>query len=81
MRIGVPKEIHKGERRIATTPEAAEFIKNLGFEIAIESGAGLGADFTDEAFGGVTIVKDAKTLYDILYFRPSYSVNVDSEVF
>jgi NAD(P) transhydrogenase subunit alpha len=74
MRIGVPKEIHKGERRIATTPEAAELIKKLGFEVAIESGAGLGADFTDEAFGGVTIVKDAKTLYDhsdiILKVRP-----------
>ena len=31
MRIGVPKEIHEGEKRVATTPEVAELLKKLGF--------------------------------------------------
>jgi NAD(P) transhydrogenase subunit alpha len=65
MKIGVPKEIHPGEKRVATTPEAAEQIIKLGFSVLLESGAGLGADISDEAYkeAGVEIVKDAKTLW------------------
>ena len=37
MRIGVPKEIHSGERRVATTPEVAGLLNKLGFEISVES--------------------------------------------
>jgi len=66
MRIGVPREIQKGERRVATTPEVAKLIKKLGFEITIESGAGLESKFTDDAYRevAVDIVDDAKSLYD-----------------
>jgi NAD(P) transhydrogenase subunit alpha len=66
MRIGIPKEIHEGERRVATTPEVAELIKKLGFEIAIESGAGSESKFTDDTYRevAVTVTEDAKTLYD-----------------
>lgn len=66
MRIGVPKEIHEDERRVATTPEVAELIIKLGFEVAIESGAGQESKFTDDAYRDVAvrIVEDAKTLYD-----------------
>jgi len=65
MKIGVPKEIHPGEKRVATTPEAAEQIIKLGFSVLLESGAGLGADISDEVYkeAGVEIVKDAKTLW------------------
>ena len=65
MKIGIPKEIHTGEKRVATTPEAAEQIIKLGFAIAIESGAGLSADISDEAYkeAGVEIVDNAKTLW------------------
>jgi NAD(P) transhydrogenase subunit alpha len=65
MKIGIPKEIHEGEKRVATTPDAAEKIIKLGFEVSIESGAGAAADISDEAYkeAGVTIVKDAKTLW------------------
>jgi len=66
MRIGVPKETHPSERRVATTPEVAEIIKELGFEVAIESGAGLEAKFTDDSYrnSSVQVVDDAQTLYD-----------------
>lgn len=65
MKIGIPKEIHAGEKRIATTPEAVEKIIALGFEVCIESGAGIAADITDEAFQevGVKIIKNVKTLW------------------
>lgn len=65
MKIGIPKEIHQGEKRVATTPEAAEQLIKLGFSVCIESGAGLSADISDEAYkeAGVEIVKNVKTLW------------------
>ncbi len=65
MKIGVPKEIHPGEKRVATTPEVAEKIIKLGFEVNIESGAGEGANISDEAYKevGCTIRKNANTLW------------------
>ena len=76
MKIGIPKEIHSGEKRVATTPTVAEQIIKLGFEVNIESGAGLQAHFSDEAYkeAGCTIRKNAKTLWKnadiILKVRP-----------
>lgn len=65
MKIGVPKEIHPGEKRVATTPETAEQIIKLGFTVCIESGAGVNANISDEAYkeAGAEIVQDAKTLW------------------
>ena len=65
MKIGVPREVYPGENRVATTPEAAEKLIKLGFSVAIESGAGIQAKFSDAAFkaAGVEIVVDAKTLW------------------
>jgi NAD(P) transhydrogenase subunit alpha len=67
MKIGIPKEVHDGERRVATTPEvASQLIKKLGFEVAIQSGAGAAANFADSAYteAGVTVVPDAKTIWN-----------------
>jgi len=65
MKIGIPKEIHQGELRVASTPEAATQIMKLGFSVSIESGAGLGANISDEAYkeAGVEIVADTRTLW------------------
>jgi len=67
MKIGIPKEVHNGERRVATTPEVAgQLINKLGFEVAIESGAGAAANFSDSAYSdaGVTVVPNAKTIWN-----------------
>ena len=65
MKIGIPKEIHEGEKRVATTPEAAEKIIKLGFDVYVETGAGQGADISDEAYQavGVKIAPNAKALW------------------
>jgi NAD(P) transhydrogenase subunit alpha len=65
MRIGIPNEIHAGERRVATTPEVAEQLKKLGFSVAIERGAGTKANFTDDAYreAGAEIIEDTKELW------------------
>jgi NAD(P) transhydrogenase subunit alpha len=50
VRIGVPKESKPGERRVAATPKTVEQIIKLGYDVSIESGAGLGASFDDAAY-------------------------------
>ena len=66
MLIGVPKETYPGERRVALTPATARDIAKLGHELLIESGAGKGADFPDEAYrdAGVEVLDSAKALYE-----------------
>ena len=65
MKIGVPKEIVEGEKRVALTPQSALALKKLGYESLIESGAGLAARFSDEAYreAGVTVVPTAADLW------------------
>ena len=65
MKIGVPKEIYSGEKRVATTPEVAEQLHKLGFTIAVEAGAGESANFSDDAYreAGAEIIQDAKSLW------------------
>lgn len=66
MKIGIPKEIFPGENRVATTPDAAAKLIKLGYDVAIESGAGQTANFSDSDYRevGVTIRRDAASLYD-----------------
>jgi len=65
MRIGIPKEIHPGETRVAATPETVEQLKKLGFTVAVESGAGAAANFSDEAYREecAEIVDDTRALW------------------
>jgi len=66
MRIGVPKEIHPGEKRVATTPAVAAELRKLGFDLSVESGAGLAASFSDANFAsaGAVIVDTAARLWE-----------------
>ena len=50
MRIGVPKEIYEGECRVATTPDVAAQLIKLGFDVAVETGAGEKSSFSDDAY-------------------------------
>ena len=50
MRIGIPKESLTGETRVAATPKTIAQLTKLGFDVAIESGAGERASFTDEQY-------------------------------
>ena len=65
MKVGIPKEVYSGERRVAATPETAKRLMKLGFDVLIEKRAGASANFTDEAYiqAECTIVPDAPTLW------------------
>lgn len=66
MKIGVPKEIHPDEKRVATTPDVAKQLIDLGYDVAVESGAGNSASFNDDAYRavGVEIIDDTKALWE-----------------
>ncbi len=65
MRIGVPKEIKTNENRVSLVPAGAEALVAAGHEVFIETGAGIGSGFEDEAYTevGATIVPDAATAW------------------
>ncbi len=50
MLIGVPLETAPGETRVAMTPETARKLKAQGHALRVQSGAGLNASATDEAY-------------------------------
>ncbi len=68
MRIGVPKESKPGERRVAATPKTVEQLRGLGYDVAIEHGAGAGASFDDDAYraAGAEVVGEQVWDADIL---------------
>ena len=63
--IGVPKETAAGEKRVATVPEVVEKLIKLGFSVAVESGAGDAANFSDDAYraAGAEVVDGAAALW------------------
>ncbi|HEX6575751.1 MAG TPA: Re/Si-specific NAD(P)(+) transhydrogenase subunit alpha [Gemmatimonadaceae bacterium] len=65
MRLGVPREIVAGEKRVALVPEVVPQLLKLGHTVAVEAGAGLRAGFTDDAYrsAGATIVPDSSAIY------------------
>ena len=65
MKIGTPKEIFEGENRVAMTPDSAKQLQKLGYDCAIESGAGAAAGFSDAVYeeAGVEIIKTAAALW------------------
>ncbi len=72
MRIGVPKEIHAGERRVATTPEVASQLIGMGFDVAVEKDSGARAIYSDESYEkeGCEIVATSEDLWsqaDIIF--------------
>lgn len=83
MKVGIPKEIYPGENRVAATPNTVKTLQKLGFEVLIESGAGVGANFPDETFQevGCQIIPDAPSLWSqadiVLKVRPPATNEVD----
>ena len=63
MKIAIPKETRDGESRVAASPEVVGKLVGLGFDVAVEKGAGLSSSFIDEAYkeAGASIAKNAAT--------------------
>ena len=62
MQLVVPKETKSGEKRVAAAPATINKLIKLGFEVVIESDAGLNALFLNENYqeAGAKITNDIK---------------------
>ena len=65
MQIGVVKEIKQAERRVALTPAGARELVALGHDVLVESNAGVGSGFPDDAYAtvGARLVPDAAEVW------------------
>jgi NAD(P) transhydrogenase subunit alpha len=65
VKIGTPKETFDGESRVAMTPDSAKQLQKLGYDCAIEKGAGESAGFSDALYeaAGVEVIKTAAALW------------------
>ena len=63
--IGIPKEIHPGEKRVAATPQTILKLKKLGFDVAVQSGAGLEINAGEGEYqeAGAVIIDNAAELW------------------
>ncbi|MBW2942403.1 NAD(P) transhydrogenase subunit alpha [Zhongshania aquimaris] len=65
MLIAVPTEVAPGERRVALIPDSIKKLCHLGAEVSIETGAGVGAGFSDADYvdAGANIATDRQSLF------------------
>ncbi|MDR4499624.1 MAG: Re/Si-specific NAD(P)(+) transhydrogenase subunit alpha [Candidatus Scalindua sp.] len=83
MKIGIPKEILEGERRVAVIPKMVEQLRKGEHEVFIEKDAGKGSFFLDSEYekAGALIRPDAPDLYAeaevILKIHPLEKIEVE----
>ncbi|MEY3014917.1 MAG: hypothetical protein RIT45_3652 [Pseudomonadota bacterium] len=65
MLLAIPKEIRPGETRVAATPDSVADLCKMGFTVAVQTGAGKGAEFEDSdyAAAGAELVEDTRELW------------------
>ncbi|MDO5679613.1 MAG: Re/Si-specific NAD(P)(+) transhydrogenase subunit alpha [Pelistega sp.] len=70
MQIGIPRELSLGETRVAATPTTVAQLLKLGFEVAVETGAGQLASFSDNAYaeaGAKIVTQDEVWMSPLIY--------------
>jgi NAD(P) transhydrogenase subunit alpha len=78
--IGVPKEIYPGDRRVAIVPVVVPTLTKAGFEVRVQSGAGVEAGYPDSLYAekGAKIVADRAAVFssaDIIVQVLCYGAN------
>ena len=65
MKVGIPVEILETEGRVAATPKTVERLIKQGFEVFIQSNAGLRANFSNEEYvkSGAKLIDSADLLF------------------
>lgn len=82
MRVAVPKEIRAGEKRVALVPDVISKFTKLGYEVVIESGAGIYAQATDKDYEAVgakiagEVLKDADVVLSVQPLTPNQAASL-----
>ncbi|MBT5582753.1 MAG: Re/Si-specific NAD(P)(+) transhydrogenase subunit alpha [Phycisphaerae bacterium] len=65
MKLGIPREVTSEERRVAVVPKTVERLQKMGFDVIVESGAGVAAECSDAKYleAGGSIVTSAADVY------------------
>ena len=65
MKLSIPKETQEKEKRVALSPDVVKSLTKVGFECLVETGAGLGSNFSDELYTnvGAKIISDKNKIY------------------
>ena len=78
MRVAVPREIRDGEKRVALVPDVINKLTRLGYEVVIESGAGVHSQATDDLYtaAGATVksgnvISDADVVLSVTSLTPA----------
>jgi NAD(P) transhydrogenase subunit alpha len=78
MRVAVPKEVRDGEKRVALVPDVINKLTRLGYEVVIESGAGIHSQATDDLYtaAGATVksgnvISDADVVLSVTALTPA----------
>ncbi|MBQ1450685.1 MAG: NAD(P)(+) transhydrogenase (Re/Si-specific) subunit alpha, partial [Eggerthellaceae bacterium] len=50
MRIGIPKEPYEAQTLVAASPDTVGKLIKLGYDVCVESGAGVSASYFDDAY-------------------------------
>jgi len=83
MKLGVLRETHPGERRVAATPDSVRKLIELGFEVHVERDAGAAASYDDAAYqaAGAHVAESAAATVQgaavVLKLRAPTDVEVD----
>jgi NAD(P) transhydrogenase subunit alpha len=75
MIIGIPRESHAGETRVAATPQTVGQLLKLGYSVVVESGAGDASSFSDAAY-----VEAGASVGDVWTADVVLKVNAPSDV-
>jgi alanine dehydrogenase len=67
MKVGIPKEIKKGEFRVSMTPDGVLELTNNGHTVYVEKDAGIGSGFSDEDYikSNAIILKTPEEVFEI----------------
>ena len=78
MLVAVPKEIRDGEKRVALVPDIISKLTRLGLEVVIESGAGIAAQASDDAYRAAgaqvvagDVIKSADVVLSVTALTPA----------
>ncbi|MBK7096242.1 MAG: Re/Si-specific NAD(P)(+) transhydrogenase subunit alpha [Saprospiraceae bacterium] len=65
MKVGIPKELSKQELRVGATPKTVQRLIKQGFEVFIQSDAGINANMSDNEYkaAGATILDKIEEVY------------------
>ena len=81
MKVGIPKETYPDETRVAMVPAQLQALTKAGFEVVVESGAGVDAGFPDELYvdkGASIVDRDGAFGADVVFQVRTFAANPDA---